>query len=86
MCNTIQFLNLEQNQIEDKDNIIYLSGLNELKSLNLNKNRIQSNDMYKSLVKNYIPNLQILDGEKIQSKNKNLNKDNPLINKNDIFC
>lgn len=65
MCNSIQFLNLEQNLIEDEDNICYMSGMVELRSLNLNKNRIQSRNEYKNLIRRYIPSLDVLDGEKI---------------------
>jgi hypothetical protein len=61
MCHSIQNLNLEQNEIEDEDNIVYLSSLLDLKCLNLNKNPIQKSNSYQSLVRKYLTRLEILD-------------------------
>ncbi len=61
MCHSLITLNLEDNKIEDEENISYLSGLINLKSLNLNRNKIQNYDKYLEMIGRYLPDLQKLD-------------------------
>ncbi len=61
MCHSLITLNLEDNNIEDEENICYLSGLTNLESLNLNRNKIQAHNKYLDIVGRYLPYLQKLD-------------------------
>jgi hypothetical protein len=58
MCHSLISLNLEDNKIEDDENISYLSGLEKLRKLNLNGNKIQENPKYQNLIAKYLPQLE----------------------------
>ena len=65
MCSSIVKLDLEDNKIEKKENILFLSGLENLEELNLKSNPIQD---YESEIKEMIPSIKVLDGVKINDK------------------
>jgi hypothetical protein len=60
MCGNLRKLNLKDNQIEDDDNLFYISSL-PLVFVNLTGNPIHSRNNYKDLIKMNLPNLKALD-------------------------
>ena len=87
MCSSIVKLDLEDNKIEKKENILFLSGLENLEELNLKSNPIQD---YENEIKETIPTIKVLDGVRINGKddeetaniNVNVSSDNKNSNTN----
>ncbi len=60
MCNSLEQIDLENNDIENEDNLYFLSSLDKLKSINLKGNPIKN---YKDKLKELIPSLESIDEE-----------------------
>jgi len=98
MCNTLEYLDLKNNLIEEDENINFLSSLTELKYLNLNGNAIQKKENYKELIDDYLKFVEKIDidNDNIEEKenleeftndnknnNKNLDNDNNINSSNE---
>jgi hypothetical protein len=73
MCNTLEFLDLKNNLIEEEENINFLSSLTELKYLNLNGNKIQKNEKYNELIEDYLNFIEKIDINFIEEKENSIN-------------
>jgi hypothetical protein len=61
MCTSIIKINIKHNDVEEEDNISYLSSLVRLKWLNMKFNPVTMNDNYKNLIQKYLPQIEHLD-------------------------
>ncbi len=78
MCFKLKKINLCNNLIEDDDNIYFLSGLDNLKYLNLNQNPIQNSKNYKKLIEenlNFVERIDCDENVKLNLGNRKINFD-----------
>jgi uncharacterized protein YoxC len=69
LCTNLEMLDLSFNKIEDEENLYFLSSLNNLKILSLRDNPIYNNERYKSLIQEFLSNIDSLDREITNSDN-----------------
>lgn len=60
MCSTIITINLQNNLIDEGENLIFLSFMQNLKYLNIDNNPLSENDQFSVLLKNYLPNVLLI--------------------------
>ncbi len=61
MCYSLKIINLKHNQIEEEDNLAFLSDLNNLEYLNLSNNPIQIKYNYASLIDKYLAHVKKIE-------------------------